>query len=178
MKTRSFFRIKTEWTKEMENGGLGKVKTEELVMAANYSDAETTAYAIAEDQHRGRYGSFNIEIVKTNIDMIHINDVMMKDDVQINGNTCLYFQEGDETGTGLYAVKVILFTKEEGNEKTKKCAQVVYVPAVSNAMATKEVEDMMEGNATVEDYVIRDAKFDKAEAIYLPDEQYQRWLNI
>ena len=44
-----FYRIKTEWTRERENGELAKVKTEELVMVISYTEAEKVAYSIVED---------------------------------------------------------------------------------------------------------------------------------
>lgn len=161
-----FYRIKTEWTKECESGELAKVKTEELVMATSYTEVEKVAYSIAEDQSRMQFGSMNIEIIKTKISDVLFNNILAQDNQPICGLICNYFQESEESGVGLYMVKVIIFTQDEKTGKTKRTTQTFFVPATSNADATKRVEQNMDG--AMYDYVIRDTKFDKAEAIYWP----------
>ena len=52
--TSNYYRIKTEWTKEDADGQLQKTKTEELVYATSYSEAEATAYALIESENRER----------------------------------------------------------------------------------------------------------------------------
>ncbi len=168
----NFFRIKTEWTKECETGELAKVKTEELVMAANYTDAEKVAYAIAEDQSRTRFGSMNIEIIKTKIADVIFNDIFVQDEQTLCGLICNFFEESEESGVGLYMVKVIIFTVDEKTGKTKRSTQTVFVPAKSNADATQRVESYMKDSML--DFVIRDTRFDKAEAIYWPTDVHQK----
>lgn len=43
-----YFRIKMTWTAEQEDGSLAKVKTEDLVYASSYTEAEKIAYALIE----------------------------------------------------------------------------------------------------------------------------------
>ena len=166
-----FYRIKTEWVKECESGELAKAKTEELVMVTNYTEAEKVAYAIAEDQSRTQFGSMNIEIIKTKINNVIFNDILAQDEKTVCGLICNFFEESEESGVGLYMVKVVIFTTDEKTGKTKRTTQTVFVPATSNADATKRVEkDMNDG---MFEFVIRDTRFDKAEAIYWPTEIHQ-----
>ena len=93
-----FYRIKTDWTSEKEDGNLSKIKTEELVYASSYTEAERVAYAIAENQNRTQFSGINIEIVKTKINELVYNDVLAQDDVLILGLVCNFFQESEDTG--------------------------------------------------------------------------------
>lgn len=161
-----FYRIKTEWTKELDTGALEKAKTEELVMASSYTEAEKVAYAIAEDQVRTHYGSINVEIIKTKINDVLFNDIFVQDERTTCGLICNFFEDSEESGVGLYMVKVVIFTVDEKTGKTRRSAQTVFTPATSNADAAKRIEGLM--NEGANDFVIRDTKFDKAEAIYWP----------
>ena len=152
-----YFRIKTEWTAANEVGALDKTKTEELVVAANYTDAEKTAYAIAEDQNRYEFGSVNIEIIKTKIDDVKFNDVLCQDASVVNGLICNYFEEEAESGGGLYAVTIATYTKHDSTD------------------AVKRITKLMSGSPV--DYVVRDVKFDNAAAIYWPSDIYQSKTN-
>ena len=164
----NFFRLKTEWMAEGKDGGLSRVKTEELVMATSYTEAEKVAYAIAENQSRGNMGSFSIEIVKTKISDIIYNNILAQDDVVTCGMICNYFEEDEESGVGLYSVKVVYITVDEKSGREKRATETLYVPATSNADATSKIDDFVLENIGITDYVIRDTKFDKAEAIYWP----------
>lgn len=166
-----FYRIKTEWTKECESGELAKTKTEELAMVSSYTEAEKLAYEIAEDQTRTRFGSMNIEIIKTKITDVIFNDILAQDDHTICNLICNFFEDSEESGVGLYMVKVVIFTVDEKTGKTKRTTQTVFVPAKSNADATQRVEDYMK--QSMFDFVIRDTRFDKAEAIYWPADVHQ-----
>lgn len=166
-----FYRVKTEWTKEDETGVLAKVKTEELVMATSYTEAEKVAYAIAENQQRTHYGSMNLEIIKTKINDVVFNDILVQESDTTCGLICNYFEEAEDSGVGLYMVKVILFTIDEKSGKTKRSSQTIFVPATSNSDATKRVDEAM--RKTMADFVVRDTRFDKAEAIYWPKTIHQ-----
>ena len=170
-----FYRIKTEWTRERENGELAKVKTEELVMATSYTEAEKVAYAIVEDQQRAKYGSVNIEIIKTKISDVLFNDILVQDNQTVCGLICNFFEESEESGVDLDSVRIIKYKHDEKSGKTKRSTQTFFVPATSNTDATKRVE--AELNRTMSDYVIRDTKFDKAEAIYWPADVHQNKVN-
>lgn len=168
----SVFRIKTEWIQELDNGALEKTKTEELVYAVNYTDAETIAYAIAESEKRTSMGNVNIEIIKTKIDNILVNDILKKDDVLVEDRICTFFEEPESTGVGLYAVKVEIITIDEKSGKEKHTSETIYVPASSNTDATLKIREYME--EYLNEFVIRDAKFDKAWAIYWPQDLYSQ----
>ena len=171
----NFYRIKTEWVAEQVNGMLNKTKTEELVYATSYTEAEKVAYAIVEDQNRAKYGSINIEIIKTKIDDVLFNEIFVQDDNAICGMICNFFEEGEDSGCGLYSVKVINIMLDEKTGKEKRTAETFYVPAVSNVDASKRIDKYM-SNGTGE-YLIRDTKFDKAEAIYWPKDVHQSKVN-
>lgn len=170
-----FYRIKTEWVKEEETGGLAKVKTEELVLATSYTEAEKVAYEISSDQSRTQFGSMSLEIVKTKINDVLFNDVLIQDNQTTCGLICNFFEESEESGVGLYMVKVIIFTLDEKSGKTKRSNQDFFVPATSNVDAAQRVKSHLQNRML--DFVIRDTKFDKAEAIYWPADVHQNKVN-
>lgn len=170
-KVMSFFRIKTEWTAENEAAALERTKTEELVMAINYTDAEATANAIATDQNRHQFGSVNIEIIKTKINNVEFNDVLHQDENAINGLICNYFAEDAESGVGLYAVTVSFFEINEKTGKAKSSKETYYMPATSNSDAVHRVNEML--SESMKNFIVRDAKFDNAAAIYWPADVHQ-----
>ena len=161
----NYFRIKTECTVELPDGALAKKKIEELVLATNYSEAEALVHAIIASLNRTQFGSVNYEIVKTKIGDVNFNDVLTQDET-IQGFVCNCFAEDESTGVGLYNVKVDFFTIDEKSAKERKTTENFYVPALSNADATNRVQRYLK--TTMSEFVIRDAKFDKAEAIYWP----------
>lgn len=168
----NYFRIKTEYTKEQENGTLQKTKIEELVLATSYTEAEKVAYKLAELYNRTQFSSISIEIVKDKkINDILFNDILAQDDDQICGMIGNFFEEGESSGTGLYSVAVDFYTLDEKTAKEKKTRETLYTPATSNADATKRIIDHL--GKSLADFVIRDTKFDKAEAIYWPTDVHR-----
>lgn len=165
-----YFRIKTEWTKESEDGTLGKTKTEELVQAVNYTDAERIANELAKD--RSEFGCIDIEISRTKIQEILYSDVLCKDSNLVGGLVHSYFEEAEDSGVGFYAVKVMFVVLDERTGKEKKSNEVIYVPANSNTDAAEQVANFLDRNDT-RTFVIRDIKYDKAEAILWTPETYQ-----
>jgi D-hexose-6-phosphate mutarotase len=166
----NYFRIKTEWTAERNDGGLAKTKTEELVYASSYTEAEKVAFALVEDQGRMQFNSsINLEIDKTKIDEILFNSTLCADSNLIAGLVHNYFEEGDDTGVGLYAVKIMYIELDEKSGKEKRSNDTIYTPAASNTDAANYVKQYLKKFET-RDFVIRDTKFDKAEAIlWSPD---------
>lgn len=163
----NYYRIKTEWLKERDDGNLQKEKTEELVYATSYTEAEKIAYALVEDQQRTKFSSdISIEIVKTKISELLYNDILEHDSALVGGLVCNYFSEGEDTGVGLYSVKTVTTTSDEKSGKEKRTTDTIFIPATSNSDAARRVTDYL-GN-TMSDFVIRDVKFDKAEAILWP----------
>lgn len=161
----SYFRIKSESIVENSNGGLEKKKIEELVLATNYTEAETLVHEIIASLNRTQFGSVNYEIIKTKIEDVQFNDVFTQEET-IKDFACNCFSEDESSSVGLYNVKVDFFTVDERTAKEKKTTENFYVPALSNADATDRIQRYLKKNMS--DFVIRDAKFDKAEAIYWP----------
>lgn len=173
----NFYRIKTQWQGEAEDGSLSKRKTEELVYASSYTEAETVANEIIRDQGRDKFSDdLSVEIVKTKINELILNDVIVKDSALVSGLICSYFEESEETGVGLYGVKVMFIEIDEKTAKEKRRHETIYTPAKSNADATERVQKYLEGSMS--DYVVRDVKFDKTEAILLPPERYEQLTSL
>lgn len=57
-----YFRIKMSYQGTDATGAIVPIKTEDIVMAVCYSDAEAIAYKLAEGKNE--YGEVDIEIVK------------------------------------------------------------------------------------------------------------------
>ena len=168
-----YYRIKTDWVAEREDGGLDKIKTEELVLASSYSEAERIAYAIAENQNRTRFSSIKPEIIRTKISDILYNDSLVHDNTTVEGMVENYFQEAEDSGVGLYAVKVMFITIDEKTAKEKRYTETIYAPANSNVSAANFVSSTINGM----DFIIRDVKFDKAEAIFWPIDVQEDKMN-
>lgn len=168
-----FYRIKTEWTAEKEDGNLSKIKTEELVYVSSYTDAERVAYAIAENQNRWRFGDVNIDIQKTKINELVYNDVLAQDNNLTMGLVCNFFQESEDTGVGLYCIKVMFISEDEKTGKEKRTNENIYIPASSNIEAAQFLRKHLKNAGETREYVIRDTKFDRAEAILWPVEIHE-----
>jgi hypothetical protein len=171
-KTFSYFRIKTECTVEEPNGSLAKKKIEELVLATSYTEAEMLVHEIISSLNRTQFGSVSYEITKTKISDVLYNEILSQQDELLKGFCCNYFEEEETSGEGLYSVKVIFLTLDERTAKEKQTTEVFYVPARSNADATNRISQYLKSN--MQDFVIRDCKFDKAEAIYWPLDEHKR----
>lgn len=170
----NYYRIKTEWTSEQEDGSLVKLKTEELAFATSYTEAEKIAYALVEDQRRDKYGSVSIDITKTKITELLYNDILVHDERLIGGLVCNYFDSEDDQ-VGIYAVKVMFIDIDEKSGKEKKSVETIFTPAKSNTNAAACITEHLEGS--MRDYVIRDIKFDKAEAVLWPKDIQQSKMN-
>lgn len=170
----NYYRIKTEWTSEREDGSLVKLKTEELALATSYTEAEKIAYALVDDQNRTNFGSVSIDITKTKIAELLYNDIMVHDERLIGGLVCNYFED-DRDQVGIYAVKVMYIDIDEKTGKEKKSFETIFTPATSNTDAAACINKYLSN--TMRDYVIRDIKFDKAEAVLWPTDVQQSKMN-
>lgn len=172
-----FYRIKTEWTAERESGDLAKVKTEELVYASSYTEAEEVALAISDKENRTQFSTVNIEIIKTKINELVLTPTLKQDPELTLGLVCNYFEEGEDTGVGLYSVKVMFIEIDEKTGKEKRSNDNIYVPAISNSDATEFVKKYLKKVGETRDFIVRDTKFDKAEAIFWPTDVHQEKVN-
>ena len=167
----NYFRVKTECTVELSDGALAKKKIEELILATSYTEAEMLVNEIISSLNRTQFGSVNYEIIKTKISDVLFNDTLVQEQT-VKGFYCNYFEEDENTGVGLYMVKVMFLTLDERTGKEKKTIEDFYVPALSNADANDKINTHLK--KTMSDFVIRDTKFDKAEAIYWPLDVHKR----
>ncbi len=174
--TFSYFRIKTEWKTEMTDGSLQKIKTEELVYAANYTDAERVAHEIATYQGRGDFGSYGIEITKTKIGALLYSNLLKQDDQLIAGLVSNFFAEDADTEVGLYSVKVIFIEEDEKSGKEKRTTEIFYTPATSGVNAHDLIKAHIQSYPHL-DFLIREVKFDKAESILWPVDIHQEKIN-
>jgi hypothetical protein len=160
------------WLGVGQDGTAETNKTEDLVLASSYTEAEKVAYALIENQNRSRISDeINFEIIKTKISDLIYNDTLTKDDNLLCGLVYSYFEEEQNSGVGLYACKLALLTIDEKTAKEKWSSTTVYTPAKSNTDAARIITDDM--NKRMVDFIIRDIKFDKAESIILPPSTYQ-----
>lgn len=173
----NYYRVKTDWLAEQEDGKLQKTKTEELVFASSYTEAEAVACALAEKYQRSKFGDVQIEIVKTKISELLYNNILQTDDQATHGLITNYFEEPDTTGVGMYQVKVYYTEIDEVSGKEKHQTETIFTPARSNADASEAVISYLKRVGEQRDYVVRDARFDKAEAILWPAETYQKKVN-
>ena len=168
----NFFRLKTNWVCEDEEGNLVKTKTEELVEADTYTEAETIECTINTKMGREKIEPATYEIVKAKIDNMLYNSILSKNDDMTCKHIETFFDEKEETGMGMYSVKACFFeTDEKGKEK--KRIESYHVPAHSNTDATMHVKSYVEWKYTFSpSFVIKEVKFDKAEAVYWTEDSY------
>lgn len=165
----NYYRIKMMWKGELEDGSLEKIKTEDLVYASSYTEAEKMAYAIIEDQNREKHEPiYSLEIIKTKIGDMLCNDTLDHDDRLIGGMVYNFFPT-IENGEGFYGVKVLIITVDEKTAKEKKTYETIYTPAQNNTEAAQRVLKYLGGA----DAIVRDVKFDKAESILWPTDIFK-----
>lgn len=168
------FKIKTTWLKETpESGAAAKVKTEELVEATSFTEAEKVAYAIAEREGR-MYLDDEVDINIQRVDGFTLlyQPVMERDEELVENLVCLYFDidKGDEVG--LYNVKVVTSEIDE-KCKVKQYTHNLLVPASSNGEASKLAKLHAKKYMASPDAIVKDVKFNNASALYLTQGTYQ-----
>ena len=173
----NYYRIKTDWVSEQEDGDLKKTKTEELVYADSYTEAEKVASELIRIYDRNKYGDASYEIIKTKISELLFDDILKRDEETVCGLISSYFEEPDTTGVGLYQVKVYYTFYDEESDKEKHTTESIFTPARSNADANAIVLNHLKAVGETRDYVVRDAKYDKAEAVLWPPTVYESLVN-
>ena len=169
------FKIKTNWLQENnETGALSKTRTEELVEAINYTEAEKVANTIAENEKRFALGDLDIVIQRIdNVYDILYQSVLAKDENLVDGLVCSYFEADDDTEVGLYSVKVVT-TEMDDKGKEKDVARILMVPARSNGEASKLAKLHMKQVLDYKDPIVKDVRFDRSSAILLNPQTYKR----
>lgn len=168
-----YFRIKMQWKGVGEDGSIVKKKTEDLVYATSYTEAEKIAYALIESESREAYEPiFSLEITKVKMEDLIYNDTLESDTALVGGMVYSFFKYGAD-GEGFYNVYVITITIDERTAKEKMQRRVFFVPAQSNADATAKILKYLPDA----DVIVRDVKFDNAQSILLPQTIYQQKVN-
>lgn len=173
----NYYRLKTTMVAEKEDGAMEKMTVEELALVNNYTEAEALLYAIAEKHQRNKFGEISYDIVKTKIGDVLWNGSLTSDAELIQNLINVYFEEADDTGVGLYSVKVMFVETDEKTAKEKRTQENIYVPAKSNQDASEAVEQWLRHIGDTRYHVVRDVRYDKAESIYWPADTYQYKLS-
>lgn len=167
-----FYRIKMAYKAEADNGAIVPVKTEDLVMATCYTEAESIAYKLMED--KTQFGDVSYEITKTKISEVLYNDTFQTDENLICGLISYYFEEPEDTEVGLYAVSAIINFIDEKTGKNKPQKETFYVPATTPQNAIKAVTTLIDDSySTADSYTIRNVKYDKAQSVMVTPETHQ-----
>lgn len=103
----NYFRIKMAYKGANDLGAIVPIKSEDLVMATCYTEAEQIAYKLAEG--KDEFGDVDIEIVRTKISEVAYNDTFATDTELICGLISYFFEESEDTEVGLYCIKYLLF---------------------------------------------------------------------
>ena len=169
---KTFFRIKLSYNGEDgDTGAIVKKKEEYLAMSVNYTDAESLVCKIIQDRNFDVNDNVKYEIVKTKIDKVIFNDILNVDENKIMNLINYYFEESENTGVGLYNVKVIYFSIDADTGKKKSENSDYWIPASSSENAGNRMSKILD--SAMMDYVIRDIKFDKAQEIYVTEQRYE-----
>lgn len=169
-----FYRLRFEYTGEDSEGKLITQKQEDLVVAVNYTDAETIASEIMADMNMTKfYDRVKYEIIKTKISEIMLTDVFFIDEAFKNEYILYYLGEEEEEDdeTGLFAVTVV-YTEINDNGKSKKTKEDIYVAATNPKEAYTFVQKYLK-YAETRDWAIRNVKFDKASSVLITKEMHK-----
>lgn len=167
-----FYRIKMAFKDEAENGAIVPVKTEDLVMATGYTEAEKITYKLMEG--KDRYGDVNYEITKTKIKEVVYNNTFLTDEELICGLISYYSEEPEDTEVGLYAVAAIVCFMDEKSGKVKPQKETFYIPAESPNQAIEYTNQFIrEAYSTCDSFTIRNVKYDKAQSVMVTPEIHQ-----
>jgi len=170
-----FYRIKMAFKDEATDGAIVPVKTEDLVMATCYTEAEQIATRLMEG--KDRFGDVAYEIVKTKIDKVYFNDTFHVDENLICGLISYYFEEDLDTEVGLYAVDVIVYTTDEKSGKTKANKVVIYLPERYSYEAIQDAKYIISQEYANCDYCVRSVKYDKAQSVMVTPETHKANIN-
>lgn len=167
-----FYRIKMAFKAEAENGAIVPVKTEDLVMATCYTEAEKIAYKLMED--KDQFGEVSYEIIKTKISDVLYNETFETDHELVCGLVSYYFEEPEDTEVGLYAVSAIINFMDEKTGELKPLKKTIYLPAESPRQAivnaTAYIDNIFD---TADSYTIRNVKYDKAQSVMVTQEVHK-----
>lgn len=170
--TFKFFRIKMAYKGTNEMGAIVPIKTEDLVMATCYTEAEKIAYKLAEG--KDEFGDVDIEIVRTKIEELAFNNTFSVDNSLLCGLVTYYFEETEDTEVALYQVNLTYFSINEKTGKLQSENGTIYVPAKSSSKAIDNIAAYLHQQGESREYAIRNVKYDKAQSVMVTPETHQR----
>lgn len=159
----NFYRIKMSWLHTNAEGKEEKLKTEDLVEATCYTEAEKIAHALVREQQRDAIQEPEYEIVKTKVEYLRMSNILQVDG-PLQSLMYAYFNDAEGCTDGLYSVKV---RYEEGlNDKGDRTfrTKTVWVIARSSDHAKDLAERRYDGLGPI----VREIKFDPTESIIVP----------
>lgn len=168
----NFYRIKMAYKGTNDLGAIVTVKTEDLVMASCYTEAEKIAFKLAEG--KDEFGDVDYEIIRTKISEIAYNETFATDMQLTCGLVTYFFEESEETEVGLYQVNLVYYTLDEKTGKTKPQSETIFIPALSSSEAIKNIHSHLKQVGETRDYTIRNVKYDKAQSVMVTQETHQR----
>lgn len=168
----NFYRIKMAYKETNDLGAIVNVKTEDLVMASCYTEAEKIAYKLAEG--KDEFGGVDYEIVRTKISEIAYNDTFATDTQLTCGLVTYFFEEEEETEVGLYQVNLVYYAIDEKTGKTKPQNETIFIPALSSSEVVNNIHSHLKQVGETRDYTIRNVKYDKAQSVMVTPDTHQK----
>lgn len=107
----NYFRIKMAYKGANDLGAIVPIKSEDLVMATCYTEAEQIAYKLAEG--KDEFGDVDIEIVRTKISEVAYNDTFATDTELICGLISYFLKKVkiQKLGCIKYLLFIMMWTK-------------------------------------------------------------------
>lgn len=107
----NYFRIKMAYKGTNDLGAIVPIKSEDLVMATCYTEAEQIAYKLAEG--KDEFGDVDIEIVRTKISEVAYNDTFATDTELICGLISYFLKKVkiQKLGCIKYLLFIMMWTK-------------------------------------------------------------------
>ena len=165
----NYFRIKMAYKGTNDLGAIVPIKSEDLVMATCYTEAEQNAY---------KFGDVDIYIVRTKISEFDYNDTFATDTELICGLISYFFEESEDTEVGLYQVSLVYYDVDEKTGKTRSSNSTIYVPAYSSSEAIENIRTYLKRAGETREYTIRNVKYDKAQSVMVTPETHQNNIRV
>ena len=172
----NYFRIKMAYKGTNDLGAIVPIKSEDLVMATCYTEAEQIAYKLTEG--KDEFGDVDVEIVRTKISEVAYNDTFATDTELICGLISYFFEESEDTEVGLYQVSLVYYDVDEKTGKTKSSNSTIYVPAYSSSEAIENIRTYLKRAGETREYTIRNVKYDKAQSVMVTPETHQNNIRV
>ena len=176
----NYFRIKMAYKGTNDLGAIVPIKSEDLVMATCYTEAEQIVRmtGVFVSLANFKIGDVDVEIVRTKISEVAYNDTFATDTELICGLISYFFEESEDTEVGLYQVSLVYYDVDEKTGKTKSSNSTIYVPAYSSSEAIENIRTYLKQAGETREYTIRNVKYDKAQSVMVTPETHQNNIRV